>query len=443
MTGTRQRTRRGFLRLAGAAGAGLGLAGCTASEDDDPQSLTTTLETTSGTPPPNSSAPTIYVGPDGTAGGAGTRDDPRASIQEAVNVAEPGDTVHVLSGEYREYVVADRSGEPDAPITITGPREAVIRPPLEPQEGRPLFHVAANHVHLTGCTFDGLANTAEPERVQWYSGELLVRPQYGEHDHLTNVKIMPAAIGNVRAAMVVVNRATDVEIGAFEVIGPAGVQHLYGDEDGHHGEIVYLADQPFLHEEEPWESVFVTRNVRVHHIDNSAGHPHAELVDASVATRNVTIEYCTDAGGSGRYLLPGHHATSETAINLLGSESTVRWNRLENGHGQGIEVGWSGILDSAAEPEDMAGELADVADETGTENAIYGNRIVDNDGLAIQYLTDENEEFLAGRGPDDQQVVCGNEYNGETHGEPDSKCPEWVPQGDSVGHQGGKRPWEG
>lgn len=443
MTGTRQRTRRGFLRLAGAAGAGLGLAGCAANEEDGAQPESTTQGTTSAVTTSEARGATIYVGPEGTPDAAGTRDDPRASIQEALNVAEPGETVHVLPGEYRELVVVDRDGEPDAPITITGPREAVIRPPLEPQEGGPLFHVAANHVQLRGCTFDGLANPAEPERLQWYGGEILVRPQYGRDDHLTDVKIMPAAVGNVRAAMVIVNRATDVEIGEFEVIGPAGAQHLYGDEDGHHGEIVYLADQPFLHEEEPWESVFVTRNVRIHHIDNTAGHPHAELVDASVATRDVTIEYCTDSGGSGRYVLPGKDSTSETAINLLGSENTVRWTRLENGHGQGIEVGWSGILDSAAEPEDMAGDLADVAYETGTENAIYGNRIVGNEGLAIQYVTDENEEFLAGRGPDDQRAVCGNEYSGETHGEPDSECPVWVPEGDGVGHLGGERPWEG
>lgn len=83
--------------------------------------------------------------------------------------------------------------------------------------------------------------------------------------------------------------------------------------------------------------------------------------------------------------------------------------------------------------------------ESGQENAIYGNRLVGNGGLAIQYpvvYPDDGEPKIAKPyGPDDQAAVCGNEISGRTHGTPTSNCPAAVPDGDGIGHLGGDSPW--
>ncbi|GIW47413.1 MAG: hypothetical protein KatS3mg078_1290 [Deltaproteobacteria bacterium] len=41
-----------------------------------------------------------------------------SSIQSAVDVAEPGDTIQVRTGVYKESVWITKSGTPDKPITL-------------------------------------------------------------------------------------------------------------------------------------------------------------------------------------------------------------------------------------------------------------------------------------------------------------------------------------
>ena len=47
-------------------------------------------------------------------------------LTEALEMAEPGDTVHLADGIYDIALVSYRDGEEDDPITIEGSREAVI-----------------------------------------------------------------------------------------------------------------------------------------------------------------------------------------------------------------------------------------------------------------------------------------------------------------------------
>lgn len=406
----------------------------------DPGSTETNTEPTAEATSPSGDPDTIYVAVDGSKGAAGTRDDPRVSIQTAFDVAEPGETVHVLPGEYREYVRAETGGEPGEPITISGPREAVIRPPLEEQEGRPLLQVRANHVHLTGCTFDGLVRPDRPEEVRWYGSGLDVKPRSGDRDYLTDVKLMPAAVGNTRTAMISVRRTKNLEVGEFEVIGPAGAAHLYGDRDGHNGEIVYVgtAIDNTGADFYDWETIDETSDVHIHHIDNSAGYPHAELVDAKPGTRNVRIEYCTDSGGSGAYTLPGHDETDEAAVGLRGRDGTLRYSFIEDGHGQAVQVGSWGLANQERFEELNGMEYPEAATDSGQGNAIYGNRLTGNNGLAIRFPMDA-DGIAPNYGPDAQQYVCGNTYDGKTHGDPDAPCPDDVPAGDGIGHTSGAR----
>lgn len=69
---------------------------------------------------------TIHVSPDATCGGNGSKSAPFNSIQQALNVAMPGDTVELAPGVYYERVKFPRSGEYKKPIRLNGPRTAII-----------------------------------------------------------------------------------------------------------------------------------------------------------------------------------------------------------------------------------------------------------------------------------------------------------------------------
>lgn len=410
-----------------------------AADDGATDSPTTTP---AGNPDP------LFVSPEGSDAERGIRDAPLQTIQEALDRVRPGEAVHVLPGTYAESVATARGGTPEKPIAITGPREAVFN-----ADGP--FEINHSHVHLTGLTFDGLHTPSDPEDPGSYSESILQvneafyetikngeRPPgpVAEEDYLTDVVVKPHAVGNCRADFIKVHWSRNVEVGEFEVIGPAGVKYLYGDASGHNGEVVYVGNPP-----DKGYPVDATHDVHVHHIDNSAGHPHAELVDVKAGCHDVLIEYCTDGGGAGRYLLEGHEPTAETAFHLGGRNITLRWNAVEDSNGQGVEVGSWGM----AHPEDFeVGKGLPYLEELfdhGRANSIYGNRFVDCAGLAIRYpivYPDDGPARIAeDYGPDEQTRVCGNTVNGETHGEPASACSDDVPTTGTVGHLGGDSPW--
>lgn len=60
---------------------------------------------------------TIYVNVNASQGGNGSKDTPFMNIQDAANIAMPGDTVLVAPGIYREYVNPINAGTEDARIT--------------------------------------------------------------------------------------------------------------------------------------------------------------------------------------------------------------------------------------------------------------------------------------------------------------------------------------
>lgn len=404
---------------------------------------------------------TIFVGPDGSRGASGARDDPVASIQEGFERAGPGQTVHALPGRYHERVETVRPGEPGEPIVLTGPPEAVFVGGDETLRPEPL-KILHSHVHVLGLTFDGLQDPDHPERVSkdapggssYAGGNVQVNPfARGGEDafpgYVRDVKVKPHAVGNVLGAMINVFFAHDVEIGEFQVIGPGGVQHLKGDREGHNGEVVYLGTPPDKFggsgTDVSGATVDESSGIHVHHVDNSQGHPHAELVDVKAGCTDVSIEYCTDLGGAGRYVLPGHDSTAETAFHLGGSDTTLRWNVVEDSHGQAVEVGSWGATHPERFEELKGFPFPEAAFDSGRNNAIYGNRFSGNAGMTIRYPIvypeDGPSHVAEGYGPDAQRVVCGNEFDGETHGEPGASCPDSVPQAETIGHLGGDSPW--
>ena len=78
----------------------------------------------------------LFVSPDGTDGGPGTRQQPFRTIQRAIDALQPGDTCFVCEGTYREQITFSRGGLPGRPIRLRAyPGHRVILDGTEPVRG--------------------------------------------------------------------------------------------------------------------------------------------------------------------------------------------------------------------------------------------------------------------------------------------------------------------
>ncbi|MFB6211012.1 MAG: hypothetical protein ABEI76_05695 [Halobacteriales archaeon] len=345
----------------------------------------------------------------------------------------PGDTVYLLPGQYFQQVETKRPGEPDAPITITGPPDAVVSGPKGEEYSNP-FSIKHSYYRLTGITIDGFQDPSRPDDPMAYArAGINVRPIKDEY--VKGLVIKPSRIGNFRGNMISLHWVENVEVGEFRVIGPSGLRYLLTDKVGHWGEIVYVGTSPLQELNEPgglseeFRAEDNSNNIHIHHIDNSSGHGHSEIVNTKLGTYDVLVEYCTDGGGSQN--TESYHAGS---IHLQSYGATVRWCELRNGMGHGVKVGdGTAVKRQEEKPES---ELTEAERRAGTDNEIYGNRVIGFDEYAFRFPRSDH-----GQTPDAQRLFCGNEFDGPTDGEPGKSCPDGVPGGDGIGHTGGNSPW--
>ena len=427
--------RRSLLATLGAVGAGL-VAGCSGGGDNSTQTVSETdtaaepgteAASETGTPETGESADQaargdIYVAPDGSDDAAGTVDAPLATIREAFNQVEPGETIYAKSGEYQEFLEIREGGTADAPVELTGPPDAVLR---RHADAPAAAVIGGDHIHVTGLTINGLADPDRPDDPDAYgNGPLVLVTATDFNEFNQGAVIAPHGIGNSGRQLVKFRFCANAEAGPFRVTGRAGAKWQLSDEKEHNGEIVYVGTAPVTIDKfdgySGWDR---THNVHVHHIDNSAGYQHAEFVETKPGTENITVEYCTDGGGS--WIDVDWDASS---LILKGHRCTFRWNRIQDGHGKGLNVGRA-LTDSAPDDE--------FRDKVATENEIYGNEILGFDDDAISFYPGSE----AGQGPEHQAVYCGNTVEGRATGNPEQACSQTVPTTDRIGHVGGNSPW--
>lgn len=414
-----------------AVGTGGTLAGCLGIGDGRDPSPGGDAPSGTATPSGHTAAPgdrVLYVSPDGSDDAPGTEARPFGTIRQGLRTARPGDTVYLTPGEYRENLRTVRSGEPGAPITITGPPSAVWRG-REPESY--VFSIVHSHVHLQGVTINGLLDESRAyETRDAYASTLVGVSPVATHrrdalqpvDYLRDVVVEPSRLGHCSTNMLFVNRLRDASIGGFEVIGPAGMAYHPDVENpirSHVGEILYIGTGPDDIANDaypyPWDGLDRTRNVRIHHIDNGAGHHHSELVDIKVGCERITVEYCTDRNAGEQT-----DGVPAGAISPKSVDCTVRWNDI-------------GECPIAIEFDPYApGELTD-AIEWAEDNDIYGNYLHDYDEAAVAFA----ETRTGTPSPADQRVFCGNVLDGpdaDSYDYATGSCGPAVPDGDGVGH---------
>lgn len=408
-----------YRRSALVALASLSTAGCLRLSDEQSQDAAPSTDDDGGTQSNGDETPEadVWVAPGGE-GGDGSEDAPFTDIEEALSEADPGETVYVQSGEYRLNGTTHGDGKPGAPIELTGPEDAVLRA----QEGQdPVFSILNSHVHVTGCTFDGLAN---PER-QWTDPEVWSRtvvqispgPRYEAAgvDYLEDVVFEPHAMRNAGSGFVHVERTRNAEIGDFELTGPGGGEFHPDMEnalESHIGHVFSVgASPPTIQEYKPWDGLDRTRNVRLHHVNNSAGYHHSAFADVRVGAEEITVEYCTDrnAGNetSGKDIVP--------AVSIGGNNCTVRGNDFGDCR-QGVSFGaWT--------PIDMAD-----ASNWARNNDVYSNRFqgVERD-VFLFFDTTESA----------QRALCNNRLITDDESEyayATGECDADVPSVDGIGY---------
>lgn len=457
--------RRRFLEATSTVGV-VGAAGCqddlgdqkgsepipTEEQTDAPEQNTGQGTSDTEQNPEETDQSVYRVTPDGEDSNPGSTEEPIATIHEALQRATPGDTIDVASGTYREEhepgipLQTIRDGKPDAPITIIGPEDAILRPSIR---------IKHSHIRLKGLTIEGLLNPGKRDDPSSYAGYAIeIRPPKDTDDYLEDIVCAPAAVGYSAYALIRVVRAKNLEIGPLRVTGLAGASWILPDKANKHaGEIIYLGSPPGMvfdsfgpDVDYPWTGELdETRNVHIHHIDNSGGHPHSELVDAKLGTRNILVEYCTDASGS-----QNNEQYPVCSIGLRSYDATVRWCDLKDGEGDGIRINSGGRkfrqrLDEPTIP----------SEKIGKGNAIYGNRIQGFENSPVMLKTghpDPDRRQFDRVTPEDQEYLCGNDagnlYTQRINYTDTEKldfdlsqtCSDELPQQDGIGHTGGESP---
>lgn len=380
MTERTRQSRRQFLRLSLLTGATASLAGC----------------------PSQTSEVEVHKSQTPGAGVTAAPDETFESVQRAIDDAMPGDTVRVPPGVYREKVTTVRSGTSEEPIRIVGPESAVL---YGDRDRYGVLRINHSHVHLLGLTVEGLLNRDRPGELDSYvSGQLIqTRPEVSSDEYLRDIVIAPHNVGHSRASLIGLERTVDAEIGPTRVSGLAGADYIIGDARSRNGELLYIGTSAsnLGADWHPWTEFDETRNVRIHNIDNSAGHPHAEAVDIKEGTRDVTVEYVTDRNA-------GHVTRGEQAatVSFKSHNSTVRW---------------CDIAETKVGVEFAPGEEV-------YDNDCYGCQIRDFDVEAIAFQSDAVR-------PETQGHLCGNQVQGFERPQL-TDCPSAVPTSETIGYGG-------
>lgn len=324
------------------------------------------------------------------------------AIQPAVDAAFPGDVIKVPPGVYREKVTTVRSGTKEEPIVLTGPESAVL---TGNENDYGVLRIHHSNFHFVGFTVNGLLNSNQPNRLSSYvPGQLIqTRPLPTTDEYLEGIIISPHKIGFSRKSLIGIERTKDSEIGPCKVIGLAGAEYIIGDAESHNGELLYIGTSysNLGTDWHPWTDFDETRNVRIHHIDNSDGHPHAEAVDLKEGTRDITVEYMTDRNG-------GQVGTDDvpSVISFKSHNSTVRWCEISDAP---IAVEFHGSF-----TDQIYG------------NDLYGCKITNFGQFGIYY----GAEAV---GPEVQGILCGNQIEGFDQLQPDV-CSFDVPPTRAIGY---------
>jgi Right handed beta helix region/Protein of unknown function (DUF1565) len=316
-------------------------------------------------------AKVYYVGPAGSDANGGTADAPFKSIQKAIDLAQPGDTISLASGIYMQDVRSRRAGTAAAPITITGPSRAVIKG----GGAAPIVEINHDFITLDGFTIDGLAG--DPNSAAGYHDKLLYILGKAPHDGVEGLRVLRMTFRNAGGECLRLRYFAQRNEIAHSTFQGCGVHDFRFGAGGKNGEAIYIGTAPeqLGDGKNPTTDPDQSSTNWVH--DNTFDTQGNECVDIKEAASANLVEHnsCT-----------GQRDPESGGFDARGGGNVFRFNESYGNAGAGVRLGGDRATD-------------------GIGNDVYDNAIHDNrsGGIKVQQQP--------------QGRLCGNTMSGNVGGD--------------------------
>lgn len=306
---------------------------------------------------------TIFVHPDGNDQSSNTLAVPFATIQRAINIAQPGDTVILQAGAYSQDARSVRDGKPGSPIRIVGMPGSIIHG----NGNTSIIELKHSYIELSNLTIDGLFSTANGSDNY---RKKLIYVKAAKNKRVMGVKLQYLDVKNALDECVRIKYQAQNNEVAYSRISNCGIQDYRFDKGKkkHNGEGIYIGTAPEQIKEgkNPTNEVDQSNHNWIHHnlIETFGG----ECVDIKEGSSFNIIEFNTC-----RY----EKDNNVGGISIRGNYNIVRFNHVAKNIGAGIRLGGDTQSD-------------------GINNVVYGNYLSDNQNGGMKIM----------RGP--QGKVCNN-----------------------------------
>jgi len=304
---------------------------------------------------------------------------PSDSIQQALDEAQPGDTIHLEDGIFSESFETIRDGTKDRPITIKGSPDAIIK---GDGSGR-MIQVFHDYIHFKGFTVDGLRG--DPDYMYAYTDKLVYVQGKGKRDGVEGFKMLDMAIKNSGGEAVRLRYfVKDAEI-AYCTFQNIGMHDFKFNDGGKNGEAIYLgtSSNQWADGKNPTADPDESTGNWIHH--NYFDTQGNECVDIKEGAYNNIVEYnvCT-----------GQKDPDSGGLDSRGDANIFRYNEVYGCEGAGVRIGG----------HDIDGHLY------GQGNYVYGNNIHDNGYGAIKLMVESQADIcdntLSGNGANYGSYAC-------------------------------------
>jgi len=313
-----------------------------------------------------------YVSPAGSDANAGTdAAKPFKTVQQALDLAQPGARITLAPGVYAQDIRSVRDGSASARITLAGPADAVIQ---GGGAGR-IIEINHDYLALEGFTVDGL--WGDPNSAAGYRDKLLYVLGKQSRDGVSGLRVMSMTFRNAGGECIRLHYFAQHNEIAESNISNCGVHDFRFDAGGKNGEGIYIGTAPEQRGDgkNPTADPDLSNANWIHH--NTFDTQGNECVDIKEAATGNIVEYnrCT-----------GQRDPESGGFDSRGSGNIFRANESYGNTGAGLRLG---------------GDEA----SAGIGNDVYGNSIHDNQVGGIKFQ----------RQPQGQ--VCGNVMSNNTGGD--------------------------